>query len=268
VLADVVGADDRRAALEGPRRARSDAAAVEEVVASASPSRRPASSSARARSGSAGRAQRAPAAAGRARRSGSTVLPNPMPGSRHTSSSRIPASTAAASRSSRNEATSETTGRRTAAPTCIVLGVPVHVHQAEYAFRIGDATPASSGSPRSAVSRSRARPESQGRGATSALDVSIESGSSPPSASRTGPTRRSSSPASTPSEPGRVDSPPTVDESRALGDHAARRGDRDSWIPVDAAVRELSGVTFRTPITDGLGNRSAIGIASSDTRSG
>src|SRR4051812_36296758 len=39
----------------------------------------------------------------------STVFPKPMPGSRHTSSSRMPASTAAASRSSRKRLTSDTT---------------------------------------------------------------------------------------------------------------------------------------------------------------
>ena len=71
-------------------------------------------------------------------------------------------------------------------------------------------TPARSGSPRSAVtSLTSSAPSSRARRATSAFEVSIETGTSPASPSSTGTTRRSSSSTETPCDPGRVDSPPT-----------------------------------------------------------
>ena len=92
--------------------------------------------------------------------------------------------------------------------SCIVRGSPCMCMRQRYA-PASATTPASSGSPRRAVtSLTRIAPRSSAARATSAFDVSIESGSSPPSRSRTGTTRRSSSSAETPSEPGRVDSPP------------------------------------------------------------
>ena len=100
-------------------------------------------------------------------------------------------------------------------------------------------TPASSGSPRSAVtSLTSLAPRSSAARATAAFDVSIETGTSPPSASSTGTTRRSSSSAATPSEPGRVDSPPTstIAAPSAIIRRAAR--DRVRRVEVDPAVGE------------------------------
>ena len=78
----------------------------------------------------------------------STVLPNPKPGSRQMRSSEMPASTANRSRSSRNAATSDTTSSYRG-PTCIVRGSPSMCirHRAPDSAT----TPASSGSPRKAV---------------------------------------------------------------------------------------------------------------------
>jgi hypothetical protein len=101
-------------------------------------------------------------------------------------------------------------------------------------------------------------PSSSARRATSAFEVSIETGA-PASASSTGTTRPSSSSAETPSDPGRVDSPPT--STIAAPSSSIRRADATA-----SSARKLtppseneSGVTLTTPITDGRGNRSSIG---------
>ena len=83
-----------------------------------------------------------------------------------------------------------------------------HVHETEIGTRIRN-DPGELGSPRSAVtSLTMTAPSSRARRATTALEVSTET-AKPWSRSSTGSTRRSSSLAETPSEPGRVDSPPT-----------------------------------------------------------
>src|SRR5262245_13416280 len=119
-------------------------------------------------------------------------------------------------------------------------------------------TPASSGSPRSEVtSFTSSAPIASARRATAAFDVSMETGT-PSSASSTGTTRRSSSSASTPSEPGRVDSPPTstiAAPSPAIRRAAATAASVAKWAPPS---ENESGVTFTTPMTDGRGKRSSI----------
>ena len=97
----------------------------------------------------------------------------------------------------------------------------LHVHQAEIA-PASATTPASSGSPRSAVtSLTSSAPSSSARRATSAFEVSIETGT-PASPSRTGTTRRSSSSSATPAATGRVDSPPTSTIAAPSADHPPR----------------------------------------------
>src|SRR4029453_9617668 len=124
----------------------------------------------------------------------------------------------------------------------------------------GGATPAArSGSPRRAVtSLTSAAPSSSARRATSALAVSIETGT-PSSSSSTGTTRHSSSSAETPAEPGRVDSPPT--STIAAPSSTMRRADSTatSGRKLTPPSENESGVTLTTPITDGRGNRSSIG---------
>ena len=96
--------------------------------------------------------------------------------------------------------------------------------------------------------------------ATAAFDVSIESGTSPPSRSRTGSTRRNSSSADTLAEPGRVDSPPMstiAAPSSTMRRAAAAETSGSRWTPPS---ENESGVTLTTPITDGRGNRSSTGI--------
>src|SRR5262245_45715092 len=121
-------------------------------------------------------------------------------------------------------------------------------------------TPASSGSPRSAVtSLTSSAPSSSARRATPALDVSMESGT-PVSPSSTGSTRASSSSVLTASAPGRVDSPPT---STSAAPSATRRRPWATALPTDEKSppsEKLSGVTLRTPITAGRGQRSSMGI--------
>src|SRR5262245_50632317 len=120
-------------------------------------------------------------------------------------------------------------------------------------------TSARPGSPRSAVtSLTSSAPSSIARRATSAFAVSIDI-ATPSSASSTGTTRRSSSSTETPSEPGRVDSPPM--STIAAPSSTIRRAEA-----IASAARKFtppseneSGVTLTTPITDGRGKRSAIG---------
>ena len=169
-----------------------------------------------------------------------TVLPKPMPGSRQIRSSGMPCATAKASRSSRNEATSAATSPYRGS-ACIVRGSPCMCMRQRYAPAPAT-TPASSGSPRRAVtSLTRIAPRSSAARATAAFDVSIEIGRSPPRRSRTGTTRRSSSSAETPSEPGRVDSPPTSTIAAPSAIIRFAAVDCDRRVEVDAAVRERVG---------------------------
>ena len=88
------------------------------------------------------------------------------------------------SRSSRNAQTSPTTSSYRGA-TCIVRGCPCMCMRQTYA-PASEMTPARAGSPRSAVTSLTSRaPSASARRATSALDVSIETGR-PTSPSRTG----------------------------------------------------------------------------------
>src|SRR5581483_11275613 len=122
-------------------------------------------------------------------------------------------------------------------------------------------TPASSGSARRAVtSLTISAPIPIARRATSAFEVSIETGISPASRSRTGTTRRSSSSAVTPPEPGLVDSPPT--STIAAPSSSIRRAEAAavSGSRLTPPSENESGVTLTTPITDGRGKRSSIGI--------
>src|SRR4249919_2159834 len=119
-------------------------------------------------------------------------------------------------------------------------------------------TPASPGSPRRAVtSLTSSAPRARARRATSDFEVSIETGTSPASPSSTGTTRRSSSSASTPSDPGRVDSPPT--STIAAPSAAMRRAEAiaSAGSRLTPPSENESGVTLTTPITLGLGNRSS-----------
>src|SRR5579863_1431143 len=122
-------------------------------------------------------------------------------------------------------------------------------------------TPASSGSARSAVtSLTISAPKAIARRATSALVVSMEIGTPPSRRSRTGTTRRSSSSVETPSEPGRVDSPPTstiAAPSSIMRRAAAAAMSASRCTPPS---ENESGVTFTTPMTDGRGKRCSIGI--------
>src|SRR5919204_6087351 len=115
------------------------------------------------------------------------------------------------------------------------------------------------GSPRSAVtSLTSSAPRSTARRATSALLVSIDSGA-PCSPSSTGTTRRSSSASETPSDPGRVDSPPM--STIAAPSSSIRRPAATAaagWKCTPPSENE-SGVTLTTPITDGRAKRSSIG---------
>src|SRR5262249_11274255 len=85
--------------------------------------------------------------------------------------------------------------------------------------------------------------------------VSIETGF-PARLSSTGTTRRSSSSRGTPSEPGRVDSPPTstiAAPSSSIPSAAVAAADGEKWTPPS---ENDAVVTSRTPITDGRANRS------------
>ena len=123
--------------------------------------------------------------------------------------------------------------------------------------RASATTPASSGSPRSAVtSLTSSAPSSSARRATSLFAVSIDTGT-PSSRSSTGTTRRSSSSSGTPSDPGRVDSPPmsTIAAPSAIIRRAAAAATSGSrWSPPS---EKLSGVTLTIPITAGRCKRSS-----------
>ena len=167
------------------------------------------------------------------------VLPKPIPGSRQTCSSGIPAATATARRSSRKPATSPTTSSYRGS-TCIVRGSPCMCIRQTYA-PASAITPASAGSPRNAVtSFTSAAPSPSARRATSDFDVSIETGA-PASPSSTGRTRRSSSSRETASAPGRVDSPPMSTSAAPSASSLRRRRHRNRGIDVLATVGEAVG---------------------------
>ena len=101
--------------------------------------------------------------------------------------------------------------------------------------------PASSGSRRSAVtSFTIDAPGASARRATSAREVSTETGK-PASASSTGSTRRSSSSSLTGSAPGRVDSPPTSTSEAPCGEHLRPVSAAASGEAYDPAVGEAVG---------------------------
>ena len=138
MLAHVVHAQDRRAAVVrrdggADRRRRGPDPRPRRRGAS------PRSSCARGRSGSAGRSRRARRVGATSSKLCAAVFPKPMPGSRQTSSSRLPAATANASRSSRNalHVGDDVVVDR------VVLHRPrlaLHVHEAEVAAGVGDDT--------------------------------------------------------------------------------------------------------------------------------
>ena len=84
-------------------------------------------------------------------------------------------------------------------------------------------------------------PSASARRATADLAVSIETGTSPSRRSSTGTTRRNSSSSVTPSEPGRVDSPPT--STIAAPSSSMRRAVTAAVVGIEvrAAVRERVG---------------------------
>ena len=113
---------------------------------------------------------------------------------------------------------------------------------------------ASAGSARSAVtSLTMTAPSSTARRATSAFDVSTETGT-PRSCSSAGTTRRSSSSSETPSEPGRVDSPPTSTIAAPSASSRSAWADADSGSASRPSSEKESGVTFTTPMTLGRGS--------------
>ena len=108
-----------------------------------------------------------------------------------------------------------------------------------------------------ATSWDRARPRTGERLATTAFDVPSEGGH-PLLVVGTGSLRSNSSAALIPSEPGRVDSPPTstIAAPQSSIPHAAvTAGSTRRWTP---ASENESGVTLITPITAPGGNRSSI----------
>ena len=144
--------------------------------------------------------------------------------------------------------------RRSAARACIVRGVPCMCIRQTYA-PASAITPASSGSPRSAVtSLTSAAPSASARRATSAFDVSIETGS-PASSLEHG----HDAPQLVVERDARGTRPrrlaADVDERRALVDAACRAaaaaavGSRFS-----PPSEKLSGVTLTIPITAGRPN--------------
>ena len=139
------------------------------------------------------------------------VLPKPMPGSTQIRSRATPAATATSTRAARNA--------RDLLDDVVVARVVLHrerraehVHQAEVGAASGDHARRARDRPGAPSRRSRTRrPRPSAARATSAFDVSIEIGTSEAARmpAMTGSTRRASSAAETPSERGRVDSPPT-----------------------------------------------------------
>ena len=215
---DVVGAEERRAAVERRDRRTDRRCSASRRARSRRRARARACSSARARRAPADRSGRSGRARGRARGSGRASCRSRCPGRGRRAPRGIPAATAAASRSSRNDVTS--------LDDVVVarLGLhrarlSLHVHEADVRARVGDdARELRVAAQRGDVVHERA-PSSSARRATSAFDVSIETG---------GPTQplqdrhdaASSSARRRRSAPGRVDSPPT---STTAAPSASRR---------------------------------------------
>ena len=193
-----------------------------------------------------------------------TVLPKPIPGSRQTSSS------GDARRDREGEPLLEKTLH--VRHHVVIRGVDLHrarlalhVHEAEIAARVGD----------DACELGIA---SQSGDVVDELDAELERA---PGDRRLGgvdrdrrarqveqhlldPLRAPRS-AVTPTEPGRVDSPPTstIAAPQSSMPHAAvTAASTRRWTPPS---ENESGVTLITPITDGAGNRSAIGMRAFDT---
>ena len=177
---------------------------------------------------------------GSARGSGRDVLPKPIPGSRQTRSSGIPAATATASRSSRNAATSSTTSSYRGS-TCIVRGSPCMCIRQTYA----PASAIDARELRVAAQRGDVVHERERRARAPAVPPRPSTCRSrpggPTSPSSTGMTRRSSSSSETSSAPGRVDSPPTSTSAAPSAEQPSRRRHRDRRIDVVAAVGEAVG---------------------------
>ena len=162
-----------------------------------------------------------------------------FPGSRHTRSSGMPAATATASRSSRKAQTSPTTSSYRGA-TCIVRGSPCMCMRQTYA-PASAITPARAGSPRSAVTSLTSRaPSASARRATSAFDVSIETGAADePLEHRHDAPQLLVERHRVRAGSGRLTA--DVDERRTLVEQPARRRDRDRRVDVVPAVREAVG---------------------------
>ena len=134
---------------------------------------------------------------------------------------------------------------------CIVRGFPRICIRMSASFR-RRATSAIRGSLRSAVtSFTISAPASAAASATSDLLVSTEMGIRifPRSFSITGNTRCNSVSAETPSDPGRVDSPPTSIMSAPAASIATACATAASTFKNNPPSEKLSGVTFSTPIT-------------------
>ena len=208
-------------------------------------------SSARARRAPDGRAPRVRRARAAAARFWSGVLPKPMPG--------IEADIAP--RGSRARRRTRGAPRETRPPprrrpsyrgaTCIVRGSPCMCIRQRYAPAPAT-TPAMPGSPRRAVtSLTSSAPSSSARRATSAFEVSIDTGR-PRSSSSTGTTRRSSSSSETAAAPGRVDSPPTstiAAPSASIARPRRRRvlGRREAPAVGEAVRRDVDDAHDRRP---------------------
>ena len=238
VRRDVVGAEERRPPVEG-RNGGADRGGGAADRPSGSPSTR-ASVLFRERPTSTGRPIPQIRSSPRmSARFWSGVLPKPIPGSRHTCSSGIPAATATASRSSRNAATSPTTSSYRGS-TCIVRGSPCMCIRQTYA-PASAMTPASVGiGPQrgDVVDERDARARAPGA-------------RPPPSTCRSrraGP-RAPRAPADPPQllvERDRLGSrarrlAADVDERRTFGEQPLRRRHRGRGIEVVTAVREAVG---------------------------
>ena len=237
VLADVVDAEDRGAAL-----VRGDGGADEAAVVPTVPSRSPSTLASVLFLEIPTSTGRPSATRTSSRRSSSRfcagVFPNPIPGSRQIRASAIPSETANASRSSRNAATSATTSSYLGS-RCIVRGEPSMCIRQRSASEAAT-TPASSGSPRRAVtsltsstpsSSARRRPRPwpcRSRPAAPGAPPARGRHAAAPrrrDALRTGPRRLAAD----------------VDDRGALVEQAPRGRDRHLRLVVPAAVGEAVG---------------------------
>ena len=258
VRRDVVGAEERRAAVERRDRRADGGGGRADPRRSGRRATR-ASVLLRERPTSTGRPIRQIRSSPRtSSRFWSGVLPKPIPGSRQTCSSGIPAATAAASRSSRNAGH--------LADDVVVprldlhrARLPLHVHQANVRAGVGDhARELRIAAQRRDVVHERGAELERPAGdlGLRRVDRDRQSARAPRAPART---RRSSSSSDTAAAPGRVDSPPTstrrapsASSRRAVATAAA--GSR-----LSPPSEKLSGVTLTTPITEGRGQHSASG---------